>query len=208
MIKRPAEADGVRLYYNLTPKFNPEKFDRFGEINILIMTRLYRYFSAMNSTVTMMPKDALVLSVFEGDPRFSKTQVGRILENSVPFKLGFQENSRKSNGYRGTMWWRWQHPKEIVFGLEYFMIGTWLVQWLRSLDEEVTEESIEAELEVIRDLSVEEELEMIREMSGGRLHSFLMDPKKRPPQFTGETETVMDEDTGEEWTIPKKKWTQ
>ena len=202
---RPTENNGVRLYYRQAPKFNPTKFNSHGIVNMVMMVRLYRKFYHLDSTVTMLPKDHLHSELFSNDPAFKIQQLGRVLNAVVPYKLGFQENARKSNGYKGTMWFRWQNKLEIVYGLEYFMATTWLPSAIKANDEKVTAEVLEEELEILRDMNLQEEQEMFQYLQDQNFWRFQGD---YGPRFSGETETVMDEDTGEEWTIPKKKWTQ
>jgi len=161
---RPAIVDNARLYYRQKPKYNPDKFDSHGLNNITIMIRLYRAFSAMEDCYTMVEKDALMTELFSDHRTISKCQVGRILEGVVQYRLSFQRNTRRSDGATNKMYWRWTHRLEIVYGLECFMIQTWLCDWIKLNGEKVTIEVIEDELEVLRDMDDSEELELFEMM--------------------------------------------
>jgi len=161
---RPATMDNVRLFHRQKPKFNPEKFDSHGLNNILIMIRLYKSFSAMPILRTMVEKNVLMNELFSDQRTVSKTQVGRILESIVQYRLSFQKNALSTNGFTNRMFWRWTHPLEIVYGLECFMIQTWLCDWIKLNDEKVTIEVIEDELEVFRDMEESEEEELFEMM--------------------------------------------
>jgi len=161
---RPATMDNIRLFHRQKPKFNPEKFDLHGLNNITIMIRLYKSFSAMPIMRTMVEKDALMTELFSDQRTISKCQVGRILESVVQYRLSFQKNSRRPDGSINRMYWRWTHPLEIVYGLECFMIQTWLCDWIKLNGEKVTIEVIEDELEVLRDMDNSEEKELFEVM--------------------------------------------
>ena len=168
---RPATMDNVRLFHRQKPKFNPEKFDSHGINNITIMIRLYRAFSAMKNGCTMMEKDVLMNKLFSDHPTVSKTQVGRVLQSVIQYRLHFQKNPLRSNEFKGSLYWRWTHPLEIVYGLECFMIQTWLCDWIKLNDEKVTIEIIEEELEVLRDMDESEEFELFEMMEDKGLMS-------------------------------------
>ena len=161
---RPATMDNVRLFHRQKPKFNPEKFDSHGINNITIMIRLYKFFSAMNDRQKMVEKDALMTELFSDQRTISKCQVGRILEAVVQYRLSFQQNTNRTNGPINKMYWRWTHRLEIVYGMECFMIQTWLCDWIKLNGEKITIEVIEEELEVFRDMDNSEEKELFEVM--------------------------------------------
>jgi len=161
---RPATVDNIRLFHRQKPKYNPIKFHSHGLNNITIMIRLYRAFSAMENVYKMVEKDALMAELFSDHRTISKCQVGRILEGVVQYRLSFQQNTNRTNGPINKMYWRWTHRLEIVYGLENFMVQTWLCDWLRKNGEKVTIENIEDELEVFRDMEESEELDLFEMM--------------------------------------------
>jgi len=161
---RPATVDNIRLFHRQKPKYNPIKFHSHGLNNITIMIRLYRAFSAMENVYKMVEKDALMAELFSDHRTISKCQVGRILEGVVQYRLSFQQNTNRTNGSINKMYWRWTHRLEIVYGLENFMVQTWLCDWLRKNGEKVTIENIEDELEVFRDMEESEELDLFEMM--------------------------------------------
>ena len=128
------------------------------------MIRLYRAFNSMPTSFTMTEKDVLMNELFSDHPTISKTQVGRVLKAVVQYRLHFQKNSLPSNGFKSSQYWRWTHRLEIVYGLENFMVQTWLCDWLRKNGEKVTIENIEDELEVFRDMEESEEEELFEMM--------------------------------------------
>ena len=161
---RPATVDNIRLFHRQKPKYNPIKFHSHGLNNITIMIRLYRAFSAMENVYKMVEKDALMAEFFSDHRTISKCQVGRILEGVVQYRLSFQQNTNRTNGPINKMYWRWTHRLEIVYGLENFMVQTWLCDWLRKNGEKITIENIEDELEVFRDMEESEELDLLEMM--------------------------------------------
>ena len=161
---RPSIVDNIRLFHRQKPKYNPIKFHSHGLNNITIMIRLYRAFSAMENFYKMVEKDALMAELFSDHRTISKCQVGRILEGVVQYRLSFQQNTNRTNGPINKMYWRWTHRLEIVYGLENFMVQTWLCDWLRKNGEKVTIENIEDELEVFRDMEESEELDLFEMM--------------------------------------------
>jgi len=128
------------------------------------MIRLYRAFSTMEDGFTMVEKDVLMSKLFSDHRTISKTQVGRVLESVVQYRLSFQKNALSTNGFTNRMYWRWTHRLEIVYGLENFMVQTWLCDWLRKNGEKATIENVEEELEVLRDMDESEELELFEMM--------------------------------------------
>jgi len=161
---RPSIVDNVRLFYRPKPKYNPVKFHSHGLNNITIMIRLYRAFSGMEDDCTIVEKDVLMNELFSDHPTISKCQVGRVLKAVVQYKLHFQKNALPSNGFKGGQYWRWTHRLEIIYGLENFMVQTWLCDWLRKNGEKATIENVEEELEVLRDMDESEELDLFEMM--------------------------------------------
>ena len=205
MIVRPQEVDGIRLHFNRIPRYNVDRLTPQDILNVLVTIRLYRYFSALPPETTQIEKDVLTSQIKGDDIDITKTRVARVLAAVLPYKkIGFQENARKSNGYVSRMWWRWQHPLEVTYGLEYFIVTTWLRPFLVHLNnEEWTVENIEGELEVFREMNEADEKEFISFIQEKDLYGAVWgnNPEHHSPEETKKHGyiTITDEN-GQKWT--------
>lgn len=184
------EADGARLYYRtsydvrkgkvgghyrgptfIPPKMNGEKglFRILDTDNVLCQLRLYRHFSRMyrdrkdkgEEMSGLVLKDNLMSKCFYDSPQVTKVRVGRLLRLILPYEPNFQRNPSESTGWRSLMFWRWQHPLEITYGLEHLMI-LWLPRLVESDGGECrTSEDFLEELEIIRDQPPADDRELI-----------------------------------------------
>lgn len=161
---RPAEVDGTRLFYRTKHEYNPRQYNPFDPLNVLVQMRLYRRFLQEHERAletgefgNLIEKDRLMELVFPDQPRVKKQRVGRILRFCIQYEPGFQKNPAEATGWKSRFYWRWNHPLDIVYGLEYLMLS-WLPTVVNADDGECnTAEDYAEELEVIRDQDAEED---------------------------------------------------
>lgn len=166
---RPAEAEGTRLFYRTKHDYNPRQYNPFDPLNVLVQMRLYRRFlqEAERARETgefgnLIEKDHLMNLVFFDQPRVKKQRVGRILRFCIQYEPGFQRNPAEATGWKNRFYWRWNHPLEIVYGLEYLMLG-WLPAVVNADDGSCnTAEEYEEELEIIRDQDEEDDDKLLK----------------------------------------------
>lgn len=195
---RPAEADGVRLFYRtrydvrkgmigghyrgplfIPPKSNSEKglFRIMEPDNIMAQLRLYRWFleeyerdkkRGDGNFSGLILKDDLMRQCFPDWPTANKHRVGRLLRLLVQYETNFQKNPSKENP-RSQMFWRWTHPLDIVYGIEHLMV-TWLPTAIEADGGTVkTTEDYMEELEIIQGQTKEEDRELISTILNNKL---------------------------------------
>ncbi len=181
-IVRPAQADGVRLYYR--PNFNldngriPGYFRNtimvegakqhrlnVADANVAMMQfRLRRFFLTEAGLIHkrdtcsgMILKDTLMKTCFADWPLATKHVVGRFLRACVQYETNFQQ--QRPGGSK--MFWRWNHPLEFVYAIDYLML-----YWYPRLIEAdggncKTTKDYEEELEVLHSQTEEEDRKLI-----------------------------------------------
>lgn len=182
----PIEADGKRLFYRTTydvrrgnvgghykghafipPKSNDGKglFRLMDPDNVMAQMRLYRWFIAEydrdlkrddGNFSGMIQKDDLMRQNFTDWPSANKHRVGRLLRLIVQYETNFQNRSPE-----GGMFWRWNHPLDVVYGLEHLML-TWIPMLVEADGGTCdTDEDFKEELEVIKHQTKEEDRELV-----------------------------------------------
>lgn len=161
---RPAEADGVRLFYRQVPKYNKKKYNPRDPENMIIQVRLMRW-AASEEFTNVAEKNWLTGKILPDVPMPSKTRIGRILSSALPYRCNFQRNPGPGTGGRNLQFWRWQHPLEIQYGMEY-MILEWLPDFValvsNGAESVETGEQFEEELQILMDQTYDEDLTLIR----------------------------------------------
>ena len=161
---RPTDVQGRRIFYNREHHYDPERYDMFLRWNALIQIRLYKYFCT-RPVDQCVEKDYLTHLIGFDSPSITKAKIGRTLNLITEYPMHMQKNpSRKApHGEPIRYFWRWGHPDEPIYGMEYLIL-TWFPRWLKWTSGEVlmASQQYEDELEIIRNQSSEEDHEMIK----------------------------------------------
>jgi len=194
---RPAEANGVRLFYRtnydvrkgkvgghyrgamfIPPKNNDEKglFRVMDPDNVMACMRLYRWFLAEHERNVkradgvwsgMIQKDDLMSQCFPDWPSANKHRVGRLLRLILPYEVNFQTN--RSDKVNSQMHWRWTHALDVAYGLEHVMT-LWLPRAIEADGGSVkTAEDYMEELEIIQGQTKEEDRELVSTILNNKL---------------------------------------
>lgn len=164
--QRPTEVNGKRIYYNQTPKFNPKTYTVFDPDNVLTQIKLYRYFrSRAVSDPVIITKDQFMEDVFSSHPQITKLRVGKIFKMIMPYKIHFQRNPSKQTGGVAQTLYKWRHPKELQYGLE-FLILTWLPYFIEEVSDDVinTAKLFIEELDILYDQTPKEDSTLVNEI--------------------------------------------
>jgi len=155
---RPREVDGVRLWYADSHSFDPKRYNATDPLNALAQIRLYRWFVRLpESAEQMVPKDWLMGQLFPDTPLVKKERIGRILTMCLQYHPNFQRNAQKATEGRNVQYWRWSHPLDVVYGLEYLMLT-----WLPSYVEVNNSDDMQGELDVFAGQTPQDDLEFYR----------------------------------------------
>lgn len=163
---RPNMDNNVRLHYNIRPKYNPNSYTVMDPDNILTQLRLYRYFrSRADSDPRLILKDQFMEECFVDSPQITKSRVGKIFKMIMPYKIHFQRNPSKQTGGVAQTLYKWRHPRELQYGLE-FLILEWLPYYIEqtSNDRIHTTEYFREELEILYGQNWKEDQDMVEDM--------------------------------------------
>jgi hypothetical protein len=160
----------------IPPKKNEEKgaFRLLDPDNVLAQLRLYKWFWKKYKELKAdeerdhysgyILKDQLMREIFHDAPSVNKVRIGKLLRMLVQYDVNFQKNPSAATGNRTLMLWRWSHPLEFAYGLEYLM-ELWVPAVTRANNGKCdTDQDFLEELEIMQGQSEEDDHRYIEDI--------------------------------------------